>query len=114
MLAWSWLLSAVGLTSAWLLARRSRAGWAVAIACNLLWSAYAILTAQWGFLAAEAAFIMINVRGWINWARPEGDQPRQWIRSNEYGTRRQKQATLAAPFLFAGLVAVMWTGGWIR
>ncbi|GGJ93849.1 hypothetical protein GCM10010123_24650 [Pilimelia anulata] len=49
---WSWLLTAVGVTGLWLAGQGLWIGWAVGLASQLLWLAYSITTAQWGFLAS--------------------------------------------------------------
>ena len=57
--AWSWLLTAVGVTGLYFAGRHRRIGWAIGIAAQILWVAYALATAQHGFLVSVAAY------GWV-------------------------------------------------
>ena len=64
-----WALSVLGVTSCWLLGSHRRSGWAVALATNVLFAAYAAATGQWGLIAAEIVFAALNVRGLLRWAK---------------------------------------------
>lgn len=64
---WSWILTAVGVTSQYLAGRRSVWGWALGIVAQALWLAYSISTRQWGFLLSVGAYgsvYVINFRRW--------------------------------------------------
>ncbi|MET7668992.1 hypothetical protein [Micromonospora luteifusca] len=67
---WSWLLMAVGVTGLYLAGKRSWTGWAVGLAAQLLWLAYAITTEQWGFLVSCFAYGAIYIRNLLAWIRP--------------------------------------------
>ncbi|MEV6810718.1 hypothetical protein [Micromonospora sp. NPDC051296] len=67
---WSWLLMAVGVTGLYLAGKRSWTGWAVGLAAQLLWLAYAIATAQWGFLVSCFVYGAIYLRNLRSWLRP--------------------------------------------
>jgi hypothetical protein len=65
--AWSWLLTAVGVTGLILAGRNLWWAWLIGLGAQVLWIAYAIVTRQWGFIAS--AFIygtvyVINTRRW--------------------------------------------------
>lgn len=74
---WSWLLSAVGVTGLYLAGRRRRIGWAIGLAAQLLWVTYAIVTVQWGFIAAAFAYGAVNLRNFLAWkdTGPDHQQP---------------------------------------
>ncbi|MEU5963869.1 hypothetical protein ABZ777_21925 [Micromonospora parva] len=67
---WSWLLMAVGVTGLYLAGKRSWTGWAVGLAAQLLWLAYAITSEQWGFLVSCFAYGAIYIRNLRAWLRP--------------------------------------------
>ncbi|GGK32331.1 hypothetical protein GCM10010124_26400 [Pilimelia terevasa] len=73
--AWSWILAAVGITGLWLAGSGRRAGWAIGIASQALWLAYAVATSQWGFLASVAGYGAVHVRNWRRWRATEHAPP---------------------------------------
>lgn len=72
---WSWILTAVGVFGLWLAGRRSPWGWAVGIAAQVLWLAYAVTTRQWGFLVSCFAYGTVYLRNFRKWraeVHPDG------------------------------------------
>jgi hypothetical protein len=68
---WSWVLSAVGIIGLTLAGSRRSTGWAIGLAAQALWIAYAVVTAQWGFIASAVAYGVTYGRNWIIWRRAE-------------------------------------------
>jgi nicotinamide riboside transporter PnuC len=68
---WSWALAAVGITGIWLAGRNNKLGWAIGLAAQVLWLAYAIATRQWGFIATALAYGAIYGRNWWKWREQE-------------------------------------------
>jgi len=66
-LVWSWVLVTLGATGMWMAGRRMRAGWAVAIANEALWIAYAVDTRQYGFIAGALLYMVVFARNWLRW-----------------------------------------------
>lgn len=66
---WSYLLTAVGVLGIWLAGRKSRTGWAVGLSAQVLWIAYALATAQWGFIVSAAVYGSVYARNWVRWTR---------------------------------------------
>ena len=61
---WSIVLTGVGLTSQWLIARRDAPiGWAIGIGDQVLWVAFGYAIGQWGFYFSACAYGVINYRG---------------------------------------------------
>jgi hypothetical protein len=60
--AWSWLLTTISVVGLWGTAGDRRWGWALNLAGQPLWLAYALLTHQLGFLVSGAAFTVIFAR----------------------------------------------------
>jgi hypothetical protein len=65
--AWSWLLTAVGVTGLILAGRNLWWAWLIGLGAQVLWIAYAIVTRQWGFIASALIYgtvYVINTRRW--------------------------------------------------
>lgn len=73
---WSWLLTAAGLSGLVLAGSRHRVGWAFGLVTQVLWVAYALSTAQHGFLASAACYGTVYARNWWHWRHPDPDPPR--------------------------------------
>lgn len=68
---WSILLTAAGVTGLWLAGRRSSWGWAIGLAAQALWIAYAIATQQWGFIISALAYGAVYGRNLQRWRRED-------------------------------------------
>lgn len=71
---WSWLLTAIGVTGLYLVTRKDWRGFVLGVAVQLLWIAYAVVTAQWGFIASALFYGVVNLRGLRTW-RAESHKP---------------------------------------
>lgn len=68
---WSWVLTVVGITGLYLAGSKRKLGWAVGIAAQGLWVAYAVHTRQWGFLASAGAYGWVYARNLWKWHRED-------------------------------------------
>jgi hypothetical protein len=59
---WSWLLAALELLGLWLAKKRPIVGFTLNLATEPLWTAYAIITGQWGFVLSAAAYVVVYGR----------------------------------------------------
>lgn len=66
---WSWILSAVGLTGFFLAGKKVWWAWYVNIANQILWLTYSLITEQYGFLVATAAYTVVFTRNAISWTK---------------------------------------------
>lgn len=66
---WSWILTAVGVTGLYFAGRKRSVGWAIGLAAQGLWVAYAISTEQWGFLVSAFAYGWVYAKNFIAWRR---------------------------------------------
>lgn len=66
---WSFLLSAVAVAGLYLISRKNPAGWGITFFDQLLWTLYSIDTRQYPFLVSTAAYVVVSVRGWLQWRR---------------------------------------------
>ncbi|WP_211250807.1 hypothetical protein [Mycetocola saprophilus] len=67
---WSYLLTAVGILGLWLAGGKNRAGWAVGLAAQVLWVAFALTTHQYGFLLSAVAYGTVYIRNFRAWKKP--------------------------------------------
>lgn len=65
---WSVGLAAVGITGLWLAGSNNRLGWALGLAAQGLWVAYAVATSQWGFILSALAYGFVYGRNWLRWS----------------------------------------------
>lgn len=66
---WSWILTAVGLTGFILAGRKVWWCWYVNIFCQALWFTYAIVTKQYGFIAASLAYTVVFTQNATKWTK---------------------------------------------
>jgi hypothetical protein len=66
---WSWVLTIVGVTGFILAGKKIWWAWYINIACQGLWMAYAIVTRQWGFIAAAIVYTGVFTNNAIKWTR---------------------------------------------
>lgn len=66
---WSWALTGTGLTGLVLAGRRYWAGWAIGLAVQVLWLAYAYATHQPGFYLSAVAYAVVYGRNMVRWRR---------------------------------------------
>lgn len=59
---WSWLLAAIGLAGLLLAADRPVIGFGLAVLAQPLWTTYAIVTQQWGFIIAALVYVVVYTR----------------------------------------------------
>lgn len=70
---WSWLLGAGGVFGLWLAGRKDWRGWLVSLIMQGAWVAYALATAQYGFLISAAAYGSVYALNWWRWSRKVED-----------------------------------------
>lgn len=72
---WSWVLSIVGLAGFFLAGKKVWWAWYVNIANQVLWTAYALLTEQWGFLAGTVFYFVVFTRNAYLWTKEHRSRP---------------------------------------
>jgi hypothetical protein len=68
-MAWSWILAAIGVTGIFLVGRKTIWGWLILCLNECLWIAYALATKQYGFIVAAIAYGIVYVKSYIHWKR---------------------------------------------
>lgn len=71
---WSYLLTVVGLTGFALATYKVWWCWYINIFCQALWFTYAIVTEQYGFIAASIAYTVVFTNSAIKWTRDRKKQ----------------------------------------
>lgn len=66
---WGWALSLIGVYGFWLAGRKVWWCWYVNIANQIVWTAYATITEQWGFLVGVAVYSVVFSRNAVRWTR---------------------------------------------
>ena len=72
---WSWGLAVIGVFGLYLTTRKMAAGYAVGLGVQVLWIAYAITTAQYGFIFSAIAFGAVNTIGYVKWTTEKKQRP---------------------------------------
>lgn len=70
-LAWSFLLSAVGIVGILLAGSKRKIGWLVGFAVQPLWIVFAITTGQYGFILNAVIYAAVYARNWLRWRKEE-------------------------------------------
>lgn len=66
---WSWALTLIGVSGFWLAGRKVWWAWYINIANQVLWTAYAVTTEQWGFLMGVPIYLAVFVPNAVRWTR---------------------------------------------
>lgn len=60
---WSYILAALTTSGLWM-AHRHAYGWMLCLLSQFVWTAYALMTRQYGFLIGAAAHAFVYARNW--------------------------------------------------
>ena len=66
---WSWALTIMGVSCFWLAGRKVWWAWYVGLATQVLWTAYAFATRQWGFLLGVPLYSVVYATNAVRWTR---------------------------------------------
>src|SRR5215207_8962608 len=76
---WSWILTAVGLTGFILAGRKIWWCWYINIAAQGLWLTYALMTKQYGFIAASIFYAIVFGQNAIRWTKEHPQKSLSYI-----------------------------------
>lgn len=68
---WSFVLAAVGIAGIYLAGRKSKWGWGLGLAAQVLWLVFALTTAQYGFILTAVAYGAVYAKNLWQWHREE-------------------------------------------
>lgn len=66
---WSWALTLIGVSGFFLAGRKIWWCWYINIANQILWTAYAVITEQWGFLIGVPIYLGVFIPNAVRWTR---------------------------------------------
>lgn len=68
---WSWILTLFGVLGIFLAGKKNKWGWIIGIFSQFLWIAFALVTAQYGFIVASVLYGSIYAKNFISWNKEE-------------------------------------------
>lgn len=71
---WSWTLALIGMTGVYLTTKKMIAGFIVGVSVQGLWVAFAISTAQYGFIFSALGYGFVNLLGILRWRRDDRER----------------------------------------
>lgn len=71
---WSWVLTAVGLTTFYLAGNKVWWTWYVGLLGQVLWFVYAITTSQLGFIVGSVAYTFVYATNAFKWSKEREDR----------------------------------------
>jgi hypothetical protein len=71
--AWSWILTAVGVTGLYLAGRKVWWAWFIGLGAQMLWFAYALASRQYGFVFSAFAYGWVYAKNARAWAAIRGE-----------------------------------------
>jgi hypothetical protein len=64
---WSYLLAVIGVAGIFFVGRKTLWGWFVLLFNEVLWTAYAIITQQYGFILSAVAYAIVYIKSYLLW-----------------------------------------------
>lgn len=68
---WSFVLAAVGIAGIYLAGRKSKWGWGLGLAAQVLWLVFALTTAQYGFILTAVAYGAVYGKNLWQWHKED-------------------------------------------
>lgn len=68
---WSFVLAAVGIAGIYLAGRKSKWGWGLGLAAQVLWVVFALTTAQYGFILTAVAYGAVYGKNLWQWHKED-------------------------------------------
>jgi hypothetical protein len=66
---WSWVLAAIGVSGIFFVGQKTIWGWLVLLANEVLWTVYAVVTQQYGFIFSAVAYGIVYIRSFLHWRK---------------------------------------------
>jgi hypothetical protein len=66
---WSWILAAIGVSGIFFVGQKTIWGWLVLLSNEFLWTIYAIVTQQYGFIFSAIAYAVVYIRSFLHWKK---------------------------------------------
>lgn len=68
---WSWVLAVFGVSGMFFVGKKTAWGWMVLLLNEVIWTAYAIVTQQYGFIVMAVAYATVYIKSFIEWRKEE-------------------------------------------
>lgn len=68
---WSFVLAAVGIAGIYLAGKKSKWGWGLGLAAQILWLVFALTTAQYGFILTAVAYGAVYGKNLWQWHKED-------------------------------------------
>jgi hypothetical protein len=93
----SYVLAVFGLIGMWMAGKQNRWGWAMSTCTQVLWIAYAILTAQYGFIPGSTSYMVVYIRNFLRGTPNKGktlsEQQKELYRQVRYSLETSMEAS---------------------
>ena len=80
---WSFVLAAVGIAGIYLAGKKSKWGWGLGLAAQVLWLVFAVVTAQYGFILTAVAYGAVYGKNLWQWHREESKRGSDGLTDSE-------------------------------
>lgn len=67
--AWSWILACVGVVGIFIVGKKNFWGWVVLVTNECLWTTYALITEQHGFIFGAVVYTAVYIRNFLRWRK---------------------------------------------
>lgn len=95
---WSFVLAAVGIAGIYLAGKKSKWGWALGLAAQVLWLIFAVVTAQYGFILTAVAYGAVYGKNLWQWHREETKRGSDGLTDSErLAAARRHREQIAGP-----------------
>ena len=68
---WSWILAVVGAGGIFVVGKKNVWGWLILMVSECLWTIYALVSKQYGFLFAVTLYSAAYIKSYLEWRRDE-------------------------------------------
>jgi hypothetical protein len=68
---WSWLLAILGVSGMYFVGKKTVWGWLLLLANEVIWTVYALVTKQYGFIVMAIAYAIVYIKSYLEWRRAD-------------------------------------------
>lgn len=66
---WSWILAVFGVSGMFVVGRKTAWGWMILLFNEVIWTVYALVTQQYGFIVMAVAYAIVYIKSFISWRK---------------------------------------------
>ncbi len=64
---WSWILAVIGVAGIYFVGKKTLWGWFVLLFNEVIWTVYAVVTEQYGFIVSAIAYGVVYIKSYLHW-----------------------------------------------